>query len=87
MVDYVQVWEAVQEMQSSKIWKVENIPVHVTKDNEVQLATGQPHDLPDLTVPLEPPCIPAGSQLSTMEVLLPPTQPVSTIIEVANCRQ
>ena len=62
---YVQVWEAIQELKTEAAWKVESIMQFATAF-EAQLATGQPHDLPALQAPKQPP---VDSSLSASEVM------------------
>ena len=55
-----QVWEAIQELKAEAAWKVESIMQFATAF-EAQLATGQPHDLPALQAPKQPPIDPTLS--------------------------
>ena len=55
-----QVWEAIQELRAEAAWKVESITQSATAF-EAQLATGQPHDLPALQAPKQPPIDPSLS--------------------------
>ena len=66
-----QVWEAIQELKAEAAWKVESIMQFATAF-EAQLATGQPHDLPVLQAPKQPPIDPS---LSAPEVRSPQDLP------------
>ncbi len=61
------MWEAVQELKAEAAWKVESIAQLATAF-EAQLATGQPHNLPALQAPKQPPVDPS---LSASEVVYP----------------
>jgi hypothetical protein len=65
----VQVYEALQEMRSSGKWEVASIR-QVAPAFEAKLASGQPHDMPALTVPITVPGVPEN--LPAMEVCLFP---------------
>ena len=62
-----QVWEAIQELKAEAAWKVGSI-VQLATAFEAQLATGQPHNLPALQAPKQPPIDPS---LSASEVAYP----------------
>lgn len=55
-----QVWEAVSELRTTGNWVVTSIP-RLLYAFEAALAAGQPHDLPALSVPLEPPGVPPSA--------------------------
>ena len=61
------MWEAIQELKAEAVWKVESI-VQLATAFEAQLATGQPHNLPALQAPKQPPIDPS---LSASEVAYP----------------
>lgn len=54
------MWEAVSELRTTGNWVVTSIP-RLSYAFEAALAAGQPHDLPALIVPLEPPGVPIGA--------------------------
>ena len=62
----MQVYEALQEMRSSGKWDVASIR-QLAPEFEAKLASGQPHNLPALAVPMAVPGVPEG--LPPMEVL------------------
>ncbi len=61
----MQVWEAVREAREGDAWTVGGVP-QVAASLEAALASGQPHDCPQLAMPESAPGVPEGA--SHMEV-------------------
>lgn len=74
-----QVWEAVQEMAAASKWRVDSVPTYISRQNEAQLASGNPHDLSPVTIPQRPPCLSPDRDLPAIEVL---SQPASNLNHV-----
>ncbi|KAK9820118.1 hypothetical protein WJX72_006327 [[Myrmecia] bisecta] len=70
-----QVWAAVQELKSGRSWVLASIP-RLYYSFEAQLASAQPHELPQTQVPASPPGIPqdasAAEQAAAVALAYPP---------------
>lgn len=64
---WLQVYEAVQELRSSGTWEVASIK-QLAPVFEARLASGQPHNLPSLVIPMTVPGVP--EDMPSMEVTL-----------------
>ena len=53
----LQLWQAITHLKANQ-WQLSSIPSYA-QHFEAQLAAGQPLDLPDIAVPLQPPGIAA----------------------------
>ena len=64
----LQLWEAIEEIQDTKKWKIESVPEYVSDLNEAKLAASTPGVLRDLEVPTQPPCLKSYAALSSPQV-------------------
>ena len=74
-----QVWDAVSELRTTGNWVVTSIP-RLFYAFEAALAAGQPHDLPALALPLEPPGVPLGASPAEVRPVQSATCTLCTVL-------